>query len=344
MESRRFLVLLTHSSRPVELAECDFDYLVRRYSAPQRLSGLPPLTELGSIEQHRHYVGGVSILELNMDPKPSLRSFGFHNPGIKVQHATVAQDRLLVSLQDAIVVLDKFSDLSDRSMVDKGALGRIDDPWFAGVHSACPLGADACIIAASAPDAVLWVDLRRRRVARRQRLPADIYGRNYALSSETDLREHFVTNDLQLGHVNWAWPHQDSVYISALIPGDIGRFSRDGGYQRLVTGFVGCHGVRITSDGQQMYFADSTHGALVLCTLDGSIRKTVQVRSKWLHDVQHVIDDFFVFCVADHNRIDLIDVGREEVFLSHSFDDVGQSLQFVSIIPIEGGRPSFIDE
>ena len=337
---RKYLVLLTHSSRPVDISRCDRNFLIRRYDQPDRLQALPAFTDLPSIEHHGHYAGGVSILELDLESEPAMRCLGFYDPGVKIQHAIMDRGRILVSLQEGLVVLDRFDALSDGSSVAKGARGRIDDGWFAGIHCAIPFGGERCVVAAAAPDAVLWVDLNQRQVIRRCRLPEDLYGRNYTLAATADLREHFVPNDLQLGHVNWAWPHRASVYVSTLIPGDIGRFNPDGSYERLLSGYIGCHGVRVTEDGETLYFSDSCRGSLVLCAPSGEIRRTVAVDSKWLHDAQHIDGDLFLLCVADHNRLDVVHAGRNEVLLSRHFDDFGRSIQFVSIARFDDAAAS----
>jgi hypothetical protein len=326
----------------VDLSQCDRGYLLRRYAASARLKTVPPLETLESIEHHRHYSGGLSILELTVGADGTrMKNLGFQNPGVKIQYATIFEDSLLLALQDGVILVDRFADLSDPMCISIGAPGRIDDPWFAGVHSCCVVDRNTCVVAASAPDAVLWVDIRGRRVTRRVRLPAELYGRNYSLEPTTDLRRNFVHNDLQIAHINWAWPYRDAVYVTSLIPGDVGRFDKDGSYHRLVTGFVGCHGVRVSAERGQIYFSDSCRGSLVLCSFGGEIQESIGIDSKWLHDTQHVIGDLFLFCAADRNRLDLIDIQREKVLLSHDFGEVGDSVQFLSVVPA-ADTPKFL--
>ena len=62
---------------------------------------------------------------------------------------------------------------------------RIDDPWFAGLHTVFAVDATRCLVSASGPDAVLLLDLeptpRHPALARAR---AERYGRNYELTDQ----------------------------------------------------------------------------------------------------------------------------------------------------------------
>jgi hypothetical protein len=344
MDPQRFLILLTHSSRPVDFAQCDEAVLRRRYASPDRLKSLPPFESLASIEKFRMYSGGVSALELSLsDRQVDLRLLRSFDPGIKLQHVAICGDRLIGCLEDALVCVDRLDSLADPTVLRPGSAARIDDPWFAGLHTAFAVGPNLVVVSASAADAVLWVDLERRCVTQRTRLFTARCGANYVLAPDMDLRSHFLHNDLQVAHLNCAWPHHDRVYVSSLIGGNIVRLDTDGSQTPLISGYVGCHGARITKGGEMLYFADSCHGRLVICDLNGAIRSTFTIDSKWLHDVHHVTDNIFLFCASDRNRLDLIDVSRKRTLVSRNFDDCGASLQFLSVQPLEASLPEFMN-
>lgn len=323
-----YLILLTHSSRPVDFNECSYQVLVDRYADPERLKNLPPLESLPHIDTRRHYKGGLSVLELTLSGgQANVRRVNYLDPGFKIQHAAMVDGRLVLCLEDALLLLD-----DPRAPFPEVPPVRIEDPWFAGLHTVFPSGDGRCVVSASAPDAAMEVDLESQSVVRRLRLPSEIYGQHYALDDTCWLSEHYIYNDLQVAHMNCAWPTSDgSVYVSSLIHGDIGRFARDGSYEILLRGHIGCHAARVTADGKTLYFADSCHGALVLCETTGAIRDRIQVQSKWLHDVQHVSGDVFVLCLADKNLLVIWDAKERRPLLTESFSDKGESLQFVSV-------------
>ena len=181
------------------------------------------------------------------------------------------------------------------------------------------------------------VDLRKKVVTRRQRLPEALYGRNYDLSPIDSLQDHYIHNDLQLAHLNCAWPVADgSIYVSTLIQGDIGKIRIDGSYQLIRHGHVGCHAARLTEDGRTLYFADSCKGRIVLCDPEGVERSVYQTASRWLHDVQHVTGDLYLLCVADSNTVMLVDVANGSTLIEEKFDGQGMSVQFLSVHPWNG--------
>lgn len=323
-----YTVLLTHSSRPVDYSECTYQALVDRYSDPNRLNDLPPFESLPHIDTRRHFRGGLSILNLKIEGgRPRLRRLNYLDPDFKIQHAALVDRGLVLCLEDALLLLD-----DPTARFTEAHTARINDPWFAGLHTVFTSGNGRCIVSASAPDAVLEVDLDKKAVVRRMRLPSSIYGKNYALDERCSLAEHYIYNDIQLAHLNCAWPTSGSaIYVSSLIYGDIGRFDADGRYELLSRGHIGCHAARTTMDHSTLYFADSCHGVLVLCDLSGSIRRKVQVDSKWLHDAQHVGGNVYALCLSDRNLLLFLDIESGEPLLTESFAELGGSLQFINV-------------
>ena len=133
---------------------------------------------------------------------------------------------------------------------------------------------------------MLILDLASGEVERTLRFPAALYGQGYELTPEADLRRHAIPDEAQTTHVNAAHRAGGSrLVVSTFIPGAIGRFDlATGGYEELCRGFVGCHGARVSAEGE-VYFADSTAGALVFLTPEGTVARRFATGSRWLHDV-----------------------------------------------------------
>ena len=333
-ESRTFTILLSHSNRPVDFAQCSLDALTQRYADTTRLDRLPPLDSLAPADRQRHIPAGLTVLTLSLDGDTATLTPAatFDPPGRKVQHAALVGDRLVVCLEDALLYFADAGPGSLPAVLDVADARWIDDPWFSGLHTVFASGTDRCIVSASAPDAVLEVDLATDRVVARNRLPEAIYGRNYPLSADDDLRRHYVSNDFQLTHINCASPDgQDGIVLSTLIQGDIGLFDAGGDYRIVSHGHIGCHAARATADGEAFYFADSCNGVLVVIDRAGKELRRFAVDSRWLHDVQQVADDLFLFCTSDSNSLELIDIASGRVWLSERFDARGGATQFVNI-------------
>ena len=65
--SRSFSVLLSHSNRPVDFAQCSLDVLTRRYADPRRLDNLTALETLPALDTLRHFPAGLTLLTLTLD-------------------------------------------------------------------------------------------------------------------------------------------------------------------------------------------------------------------------------------------------------------------------------------
>jgi hypothetical protein len=182
-----------------------------------------------------------------------------------------------------------------------------------GLHTVEPLGEGRVALSCSAPDAVLVLDLERNQLERTLRLPAALYGQGYELDGTADLRRHAIPDEAQATHVNAA--HRDGagrLVVSTLIQGAIGRFDlASGAYEELCRGFVGCHGARVSAEGE-VYFADSAAGMLVFLTPQGEVARRFGTGSAWLHDVQQVAGSVYAFALADRNELRLYDVESGE--------------------------------
>lgn len=340
-EPRAYIVLLSHSNRPVDFAQCSLDALTQRYADPHRLDRLPPLQTLAALSTQRHIPAGLTVLRLTLDGNAATLNeiATFDPPGRKVQHAALVGGRLVVCLEDALLVFDAPDVARLPPQLDMAAAYTIDDPWFSGLHTVFATGPDSCIVSASAPDAVLEVDLAAGCVTARIPLPEAVYGHGYALTEADDLRAHYVSNDYQRTHINSASPDgEGGIVLSTLIQGDIGHLDAGGRYRVVSSGHVGCHAARTTADSAAFYFADSCNGDLVVIGPDGSEQRRFATGSRWLHDVQQVAGDLFLCCPGDRNTLELVDIAQGRTLLAQRFDARGGATQFVNIAPA-GDRP-----
>lgn len=333
------LLTLTHSSRRNDPARCSVQFLTRRFGAPGRLAALPPFEELPPPEPL--YGGAVSFFGVEVaadggekDPRDSkdikdkgrkgpgggmaLRPLGWFRDREKVQHvALLGEADLLLGYEQRVERWRLPAPVAELPGIDLRSASRVwraEHPHLAALHTVAPLpGGRRALLSSSAADAVLVLDLATGAVERTLRLPAELYGHNYELSAGRDLRRHFIGDEAQTTHVNAAWPTPDGrrAVVSTLIQGAIGELDLEsGGYRELTRGFVGCHGARVSAEGE-VYFADSTAGCLVFLDADGRIARRFGVRSRWLHDVQQIGGPVYAFALADRNALEVWDVARE---------------------------------
>lgn len=327
----RFDILLTHSSRPVDLNQCSFEALNERYSDPDRLANLPPLSSLAPISAARAYEGGVSLLQLELSENGAvIKDKGFREIGRKIQHAAFVGDNIVLCLEDSLYVTPTIDGMPAEYPAE-GDPNRIDDCWFAGLHTCFPIDEETCLASASAPDAFFWVSLSDRRVVRRVRVPAAIYGRNYDMDDTTSLQRHYVGNDQQLAHLNCAFPMLDGgVIYSTLIQGHLGLYHPTAGWQICRSGNIGCHGARVTDDQQTIYFADSPRGDLVMLHGTDKVERRFHRPSKWLHDVQQLPGTrYFLLAESDRNTLSLLDASTGKLAHEWSRPERGASIQFL---------------
>ena len=192
------------------------------------------------------------------------------------------------------------------------SVAKVQDPWLAGGHTLAPDGNGHILVSCAASDSILVIDATSFRVVQALRMPQELYGRNYDLRRTDSVTDHYITNDLQITHVNCAAPWRDGILMSSLIPGAIGWFDRNGEYSELLRGFVGCHGVRAIS-ADLIYFCDSCVGTLMI--LDGNmrLRQRVATGSRWLHDAVYISAEVFALAVYDSAEVWFMDVASRKV-------------------------------
>lgn len=297
--SRR-LITLSHSTRPVEFERITLNFLTKRYSKGDRLCNPPPLHSLSG-EYLPHYIGNVTLWSWDDDgdAAPTLRECIVRD--YKAQHALVIGDSLVIC---GTAFIEIYPLESDRSRPGR----RISHPWFSGGHTVFMDERGMLAVSCSAPDAILVFDWEGNLVEA-LRMPESIYGTNYELRSADDLRRNYIHNDLQLTHINCAFPNERGYLCSTLIQGAIGLFRPDRSYVEIVRGFVGCHGVRTRPGLDGFYFADTVNGNLIEMDWHGKILRRFSVDSRWLHDVEHVGGEDYLFSLSDRNRVEIWDTG-----------------------------------
>ncbi len=331
---REFELLVTHSTRKFDHARASADFIRARYADRSRLENVPPFETLASSSTKHYMHGALTHFRLRFfGEEASLEALRCIDSRELIQHAVVVGGRLVVCCSGFLVVLPSIHYPLTGTEFDPGSPFRIDDPWFSGLHSVVPANDEECVVSASGPDAVLWVDLRKKIVTRRFRLPESLYGVNYRLTPEMSVHDHYIPNDYQLGHLNSAFPDDDGgCFVTTLGQGDIGHFDREGRYERLATGYVGAHGIRRSLDGSYLYFTESPAGKIRKLSFQGNVGTIAQVRTGWLHDAQQIAQDLFVCLPVDRNELLIIDVRNEREVVGFDLSQRGLNPQFLSIV------------
>src|SRR5438094_9449266 len=57
------------------------------------------------------------------------------------------------------------------------------------------------------------------------------------------------------------------------------------------------------------------------------------VDSRWLHDVEQLDPDLYMFCLGDKNEVVLMDVNHGEEWGRFAMDSRGVNVQFATIVP-----------
>jgi hypothetical protein len=324
-------MLVTHTSRPWEWEKATPQYLSARYKDTQRLVNLPSFDRLPPYPTSL-YSGGLTAIELDLRQGfAEARMLWGIDSRHKIQHACRMGSMLVLCFEHFLgVVPAEIGALRDVGF-QPNSKWRIDDNWFDGLHTVFPVDEHTCLVSSSGADAVLWVDVKERRVVRRWRVPTEIYGSNYDLTPDVSVVEHYPSNDIQLTHLNCAYPDgNQGCYVSTLL-GDIGHIDDGGNYTVLARGYPGCHGVRLSRSGE-VYFADSCGGRMVRLMPGGGAREVFSVASRWLHDVLQLDGSRYLFCLGDTNEIVIADVERKCVLAKYDMASRGINVQFATAL------------
>lgn len=322
-------LILTHSSRSIDRKRCCLNFLTRRYSDPSRLDNLPLFEDLPSEKSYgRDYHGSVSFFKFHRNAQELVDiSFvgNIRSRRGKIQHTVLVGERKLLVCYESCLEVWKFRDpvhLSERiTSSDYSVERQFKCKYFSGLHTVYPLSKNRAVLSSSAADAILILNLKTGIVENIYRMPSYLYGNNYDLTPDMDMKEHYIGNDYQTTHINSAYPFNQGqqVAVSTLVQGAIGIFDLiSGNYTEITHGFIGCHGARVNDVGQ-IYFADSVTGTLVILDDHGKINMRYAVASRWLHDVQQIANSIYAFAVADSNELRIEDIQRGKLLFRYNF-------------------------
>ncbi|HVT59844.1 MAG TPA: hypothetical protein VHR45_15765 [Thermoanaerobaculia bacterium] len=323
---------LTHSSRGTNLARCSPHFLASRFGDSGRLRKLPPFDRLRPPQQL--YSGAVSFYRLtgSFSGKAGGRSgsagFAVEPLGAircrdKLQHVALLGGRdLLAGFEHRVERWRLPAPLEELDQIGGVEVAwRCEHPHLGGLHTVDAVSPRRAVLSCAAADAILLLDCETGAIERALRLPESLYGAGYPLTAERDLRRHYIHDDLQAAHPNAAFADRAGrwVAVSTLIQGAIGIFDlQRGGYQEVTRGFIGCHGARFSRQ-EEIYFADSATGTLVVLDDQGRIARRFAAGSRWLHDVQQIRGSLFAFALADRNELRLYDTARGELLYRRRF-------------------------
>ncbi len=314
------LLCVSHTDRALHQERANLNFLELRYTNPNRLPPKEPFESLTPSIEHSPYLGAVSIWEFDGGSVQKPRLLAHFRPDrYKPQHVIWHKQRLWVLGIECLEVYDASFKL----------IKQVHDPWLAGAHTIAPDGKGRMILSCSGSDSVLLLDETSYKIVKALRLPEEIYGFNYPLKRTDSVYDHFIPNDGQLTHINCAWPWKDGILVSTLIQGAIGWFDEKDHYRELTRGFVGCHGVRLSLQGQ-IYFSDSCTGLITFLTPSNTIACRIQTESVWLHDALQLNENLFAAAVADRNRVEIIDRTTRKIVSIIPGEDFGQGPMFVS--------------
>jgi hypothetical protein len=333
------ILALTHSSRKANLARCSVEFLNRRFADPGRLRELPPFACLpppralysGAVSFYRVLAEGGEDGEGDGGGEAAPRRrrvrlvcVGRLRSRDRIQHvALLGAGELLVGFEHRLErwrLRAPIDQLRRLTAADCERVWCCEHPHLAGLHTVEPLGDGRAALSCASADAVLLCDLEGGTVDATLRLPAALYGQGYELGAATDLRGHAIPDEAQATHVNAAHRAGGSrVVVSTLIQGAIGLLDLASGvYAEISRGFVGCHGARLSADGE-VYFADSPAGALTFLTAAGRIARRFAVGSRWLHDAQQIAGSVYAFALADRNELRVYDLDDGELLWRERF-------------------------
>jgi hypothetical protein len=308
--------------------------LQHRFRRLNGIENLAPFEALPPIPDTR-YLGAITIWGF----KPGGWSEPLHvatlRPRYKPQHAIWYKGQLWILGAEIL-------DVYDGSL---NHIATIKDPWMADAHTITPDGKGTLLVTCSGSDAILFIDDETMTVKKAWRMPEKVYGHNYSLQRTDSVIDHFIENDFQLTHINAAYPwpgprrcrlarfrpaaRREGIVVSTLIQGAIGWLSSKGSYRELVSGFIGCHGVRVDKRTNDIYFTDSTTGTVVFIDEVGRVKTRFATRSEWLHDAQQIEGAVFALAVSDRNVVEISNIDTKELLATIDGRRFGQGPQFL---------------
>lgn len=314
------LLCLSHTQRPFESQRGSRVAFLKRYERPDRLPPKIPFAELTHARNHSPWKGQITIWSVDPEFRTPPELLAHLQPtDCKPQQALWFKGQLWILSTELLEVYDASIKL----------LARIEDPWLAGAHTITPDQAGNLVVSCSASDALLFIDPERYLVTDAVRLPEALYGHNYPLSRQDSVVTNYIHNDLQLTHVNAAWPWRGGLLVSTLIQGAIGWFDCNRNYRELLRGYVGCHGIKVNASGS-LYFCDSPSGKLIVLDENFKVNWELPTESRWLHDALELVPGLYALALADRNTVEFVQAETQTLLYRLDASPFGQGTQFLS--------------
>jgi hypothetical protein len=328
-------ILISHTSRVFDAIKCDQDFLKKRYSREDRLADITPFEKLPPRPSPPLYYGNFTIAQLRVvDGQLALNPLRCFDTRDNIAHACLVGDKFVLCFENYLYVMDSLDAPIDGLIIESGDPNLITDNWFCDLHTVFPIDETTCLVSGSCADAVFWVDIPKRKVIKRWRLPEETYGSNYDLQPNMSIHDHFIDNEKQLGHLNCAYPDgAGGCVVSVLGQGDIGHLNAAGEYELLAHGYVGSQGSRCATDGSYVYFASSCTGQLFKVDQNRQVEEVITIKSQWLQDVTQIKDDVFAFAAKDWNELAIIDTKQKRELGRFKLSSRGNGVVFLGVIP-----------
>lgn len=305
-----YWLTLSHSVRLLDLSRSSPDELFRRFNSRDRLEGLPPLASLDS-SLAPSWANNISVWYWN--PSTGLKLVRLIERNYTVNHAAVLGNGrgLAVCAHDRLEFCDTEGEVHSE----------FTHPWFGGGHTVYEHRGDY-IVSCSASDSVLRIGGAELVVRDIWRIPPELYGSNYALTLRDDVRRNYIPTDLQISHVNCAYPTARSTLVTCFIQGSVVDVRQSGSFDVLASGFVGCHGARRARDGH-VYFCDTPRGRIVHIDPTTGRFAFTELSSTWLHDAVELTIGVYACAVGDRNSLEVIDRRDGTVLEAYALADLG---------------------
>ena len=316
------VLCVTHSDRSFLEARCEINFLQNRFPK-NRFENHNSTNAICGIKQAVPYNGALTLWKID-ETDYSLQFIRRYLPDYKVQFASFHDDKLVIFGSDRIEVLNTEFTCSKT----------IGGPHLVGGHT-IHFDAEGYAWVNSAPgNKIMKVNIDTEEIVETIQMPS-IYGNGINLDNK-DLRDYFVPTDLQPTHVNCAFPHKDSVYVTLWIQGAVGAYDANRNYNEIISGFRGIHSGKIESQTGKLYFTDSPAGILWFYDLDqGKLVHRFKINSQWVHDTDHIENDIYVAGLSDANTVQVISIEKMKMIHEYYMDDFGKSVMFVNCCEVD---------
>ena len=319
------ILITTHSSRFFDSSRANLNSLNNRFDT-RSLDNLPDIADFGPWNEAIALHGKLAFWKINYncEKRISAKLLTCFEPPSNPQSACFVGDVLLVAGPDRVM----------RFGPGFKSLDPIVDNWIVGTHTVRKAPDDNIWVTSAPANAVLRIDPMSRSVLERVIMPTR-YGAGYELTPKDDLRKHFIPLDYQPTHINSAWPIDDEVLVTLLVPGAVGIFDRERNYREIFSGLRGCHGARVHPQTGHIYITDSPGGFVWYIEREsGRVLKRLDFHSRWLHDAQALDQGVLLGMASDQNVLHFMDEATGECLETIKCDRLGRSALFSQVAEV----------